>query len=252
MILVICPPTDRSGLWVYRELARRGLRVDLATTEMLEDAPRWQHTISSDSAEFRVTLRDGRLIRSDQLTGVFNRISWAPSAQLLEAVVSGDRAYASQEWWAFFLSWLQCVHAPVLNRPTPQGLCGRFRHQVEWALLAQRAGLRVPGYLTHLQSSSERAERQPSTPNLVVTVIVLQGDIFGPPELPKAIQEGCRRLACLAETELLGISFGRAPKRGWSFAGASPCPDLTSGGALLIDGLISCFTDASLRRGAKL
>ena len=71
---------------------------------------------------------------------ILNRLI-APPETLVAQSVPGDREYAHQELTALYLSWLNAIPAPVLNRPTPQGLAGRWRHASEWAVAADEAGL---------------------------------------------------------------------------------------------------------------
>jgi hypothetical protein len=59
----------------------------------------------------------------------------------------------------------------------------------------------------------------------VQTVFVVAGQAVGAPA-PASILHGCRRLAELADTELLSIELVVGPTGAWTFAGASPCPDL--------------------------
>jgi hypothetical protein len=154
-----------------------------------------------------------------------------------------DRQYVIQELNAFFLSWLDGLPPPVLNQPTPQGLSGHFRDVSEWICLASKAGLPT---LSYRQSSrdpvpdaSVRTEIFPAgTP--IHNVIVVDGHITGVPA-PAYIQNGCRRLADLSKTKLLGIEFCAGAESPWTFAGATTIPDLTLGGEALLDALATVF-----------
>jgi hypothetical protein len=63
------------------------------------------------------------------------------------------------------------------------------------------------------------------------------GQVVGPDDMPAHIGEGCRRLAGLAGTELLGFNFGED----WTFAGATPWPDLSVGGEALLRALAAAL-----------
>ena len=70
------------------------------------------------------------------------------------------------------------------------------------------------------------------------TMVVTLGDrVFGPP-LPPQISAGCVQLAQISKTPLLGIelTIGQSPAL-WTFAGATPIPDLRLGGEPLLDEL---------------
>ncbi|HEV2753193.1 MAG TPA: hypothetical protein VGV36_05080, partial [Solirubrobacteraceae bacterium] len=120
MRLVLHDPLDASAAWVAGGLRARGLEVEAVSSRDLLRARRWHHRVDSDGATVEITLADGRVVRSAQLRGVVNRLTTVPP---LEApVVPADREYAEQERQALWLSWLEALPGPVLNRPTPQGL----------------------------------------------------------------------------------------------------------------------------------
>jgi hypothetical protein len=138
---------------------------------------------------------------------------------------------------AFHMSWLHALPGPVLNRPTPQGLCGRWRHVSEWVWLAGQAGLLTPLYKQTGYDILEKGFQMLAPPGQVVkNVIVVNHNIFGP-SVPEDIAEGCHRLAELCETNLLGVDFYAGPGDQWIFAGATPMPDLRIGGWPLLQGL---------------
>jgi hypothetical protein len=141
-----------------------------------------------------------------------------------------------QEMTALFMSWLSAVPAPVLNRPAAQGLCGAWRHPSEWAVLASRAGL--PTFPFHQSEQLDvpvgRRLSPPDSP--LHTAFVVAGRFVGPP-LPPAIADASIALAELAGVELLGLEFAAVPASPWTFAGASPQPDLRLGGQALLDAL---------------
>jgi hypothetical protein len=68
----------------------------------------------------------------------------------------------------------------------------------------------------------------------VQTVFVVAGRVVAT-SVPLSVQQGCRRLAELTGTELLGIDLAVSPTGTWMFAGASPWPDLRRGGEALLD-----------------
>jgi hypothetical protein len=205
------------------------------TADVLVTALRWEHRLSSAGVTARVTLADGRLIDTDQTRGVLNRLVALPDAHLRLAAPR-DREYARQEFLALFLSWLQTLPGPVLNRPTPQGLSGPWLHDGEWACLAAKAGLPTGPFL----QSSANGEGQPGEkkPQPIKTVFVVGDRVIGR-AIPARIQEGSRQLARAAGVALLGISFGESPADPWVFAAASPLPDLRLGGKELLAALIT-------------
>jgi hypothetical protein len=70
----------------------------------------------------------------------------------------------------------------------------------------------------------------------VQTVFVVAGQVVGA-ILPRHIHHGCRHLAELSHTALLGIKFATGSAGLWTFVGATPMPDLQLGGEALLDAL---------------
>jgi hypothetical protein len=244
MWLVLAPAADSSALWVWQGLRGRGLvPVEFVSVELLVRSPRWVHRLGGAGESTAVVLSDGRLIRSEEVRGALNRIGWV-APETLTGVAEEDREYAGQELHAFFLSWLNALPGNVLGRPTPQGLCGRWRHLSEWVVLAALAGLPTP---TYRQGSVDAAEAAPfslAPPGAPLrTVIAVNGRSVGR-GAPPAILAGASHLAALAGSDLLGVDFAVAPDGEWMFAGASPAPDLAAGGEELLELLA-----ATLRNG---
>jgi hypothetical protein len=185
-----------------------------------------------------VELRDGRSFRGDRLSGVLNRLVAVGPSQLPRAAPA-DREYASQELYAFFLSWLTAVPGRVLNQPSPQGLSGPWLERSEWLVLAARAGLPTAPYRHSARSA--RAYR-PAAPQR--TVVVVGRRALGP-LAPREVVAGCGRLARLTRTAILGVDFRVEAGRTWVFAGATPLPELRRGGERLVDLLAAALTRAA-------
>lgn len=245
MWLVLCPSTDVAALWAYEGLKSRGLTpLELVCAEELACSLHWEHHVSSSGNRITVTLADGRTIKHDAVRGVLNRLAYLPQEHLALGD-SSDRDYAQQELTAFYMSWLYAMPRPMLNVPTAQGLCGAWRHISEWVWLAGKAGLPTVPYR---QSSFDRSNEEQARGNLASaqapanTVIVVNGHIAG--ALPSQhIADGCRRLAELSGTGLLGIEFTTDGTSSWTFSGATPLPDLRLGGEPLLDVMTSVFQE---------
>ncbi|GAC1364177.1 MAG: hypothetical protein NVSMB32_06460 [Actinomycetota bacterium] len=242
MWLVLCNDDDWAAQWAGAGLAQRGLApLELVTASSLARARRWAHYVTDNGCAVEITLDDGRSIDSRQVQGVLNRLvsvwnAWTTSA------APGDRDYAGHEFYAFVVSWLNCLPGPVLNRPSFMGPGGRWRHDAEWTLLASRAGLPTAPYLMPGRPAPAGDKR----PVPQRCVVVLGEEVFGTPP-GGSLAEGCRRLGKLAQTELLGIEFEeRAGEPGagaaWRFRTATPRPDLQVAGAPLLDALVRHFS----------
>lgn len=240
MWLVLCAPTDIAAIWVYRELKARGLApIEIITLEVLVRALSWEHRLGADGVSFRIKLANNLVITEANTRGVLNRLTYI-DPQLFAVQDDADRLYATQEMTALFMSWLTALRCPVLNRPVAQGLSGSWRHPSEWTVLAAEAGL--PTY-AYRQTASHPAPEQSSggMPGVPVqTVFVVEGrTVSHGLSIPPAIAEACSRLAALARVNLLGIEL--ALDNAWTFAGATPQPDLRHGGGGVLDALVSAL-----------
>jgi hypothetical protein len=113
-------------------------------------------------------------------------------------------------------------------------MAGRWRHTSEWAMVAYEAGFSVPLYRQTGHDPTDRGYASLAPADAVTArVIVLDGTVFGL-ELPDPVAASCARLAELSNTELLGIDLFATRDSPWTFAWATPLPDLQIGGMPLV------------------
>jgi hypothetical protein len=242
MWLVLCDAADVAGIWAYRRLAERGLQpLELFTAQVLATALRIQHRVGATHADVEIETADGRRLRTAEVDGTLNRLTWVPDRHLGLAA-DADRRYATQELSALFLSWLHALPGAVINRPSPGGLAGRWRHPSEWAVLAARCGLNPDPYHRSSDESPEEAAAR-HVDGEMAPVFVVSGRVLGGGSLPEGIRAGCRRLARVADTPLLGVQFAAVDEGPWRFIGASPTPDLRRGGDAVVDALLRALTE---------
>jgi hypothetical protein len=241
--LVLCGTDDLPALWAFQGLGARGLApLELVSAPLLAYSLRWEHRLDGNGAGTVLTLADGRTLQCGEVRGTLNRLHTLPFEHL-DRAAPGDREYARTELLALFASWLYALPPPVFNRPTPEGLAGRGRHLSEWVWLAARAGLPTLPYAESSDPAAALAAGARPVPPFTPlrTVFVVAGRAVG--EAPGIVLEGCLRLSDLAGTALLGIDFAATPFAGpWTFAGASPFPDLRLGGPALLDALKDALT----------
>jgi len=213
------------------------LPLELVTDEMLLQRCKWEHRVGTSGVSIKIALADGRIIHNKAVRGTLNRLTHVPLKSL---ACIPDYEYATQEYSAFFMSWLSALPEPVLNASVAQGLSGAWRHASEWVSLAAQAGLPTPRYKqTSEDTIDERVELRRLLPaGSPTTLFIVVGDrVVGPP-LPGEIRSACCRLAKLAETLLLGIELTQdQASDSMVFAGATPMPDLRLGGEPLLDAL---------------
>jgi len=238
---------DPSALWAYEGLKIHGLDpLEIVSSEMLSCSLHWEHRLGSDGVSIKIRLADGRIINDFNVKGVLNRLSFVHSDHLY--LVNGqDQNYAIQELNGLFLSWLNALPCPVLNRPSPYGLAGQWRHESEWFLLASKAGLSTPYYkqTSNPDQSKIIGSYEERISSLSTTsVFVADGHVIGQ-DMPSNIAKGCQVLAELSKTALLGIEFDAKSTSNWVFISATPSPDLRTGGHTLLGTLAALLKDGS-------
>ena len=246
MWLILASQNDLSAVWAFEGLRARGLHpLEFVFAEMLPFALKWEHHVSASDSSIAITLSDGRVVKNSAVRGVLNRVTHVPLDHLAG---NDDYDYATQEYAAFFMSWLASFRSPVFNPACAQGLSGAWRHISEWVWLAARAGLPTPNYRQtsedELDETIEMRRLFPlGTPTF--TAIVINDRVVGQLLTPQ-IEKACLKLAELSQTPLLGIDFAMsAVGAPWEFAGATPFPDLRLGGEPLLDVLAEAFSHAN-------
>lgn len=241
--LILCPDYDVAALWVYEELSKT-VDCALIRSSDLDLATRWDHRLGDrDSVE--IELEDGRVICGSGFRGVLNRTTAIPAC-LAPYAVESDRDYAMGEAAAFAMSWLACL-PNVLNRPTPLGMSGAWRHMSDWAILAGAAGLNVPDYQQDQDDWSDKGQRAlVPEHSRRVSLVSFGSRIYGAP-LPAKVERACLRLHQLAGIDFLGVEL--AYEDGSDeliFSYATPWPDLRIGGNELVADLAAYIDELPL------
>lgn len=236
MWLVIGSPDDQSAHWVYNGLKAAGLDpIQWLSVDVLSCSLMWEHRVSSNNPSITIELYDGEKIEGSEVRGVVNRITSLQIPQL-EIVSESDRDYALHEFNAFFLSWLYSLDAPVLNRPSSGNLSGPWMHRSEWLLLAAQSGLPTQPCNVSSYDNSRYATEDSQLSTYSSQVFVVGRQVVGD-NIPESIAQGCRRLAELSNTSLLGITFALDFQEPWTCIGATPLPDVQMGGQNLLTAL---------------
>jgi len=244
MWLIFCELYDQSALWVHEGLKSRGLKVELISKEMLTSAQKWEHRVGNEQISNMIVLSDGRVIDNKLIKGVINRLQWSPLDNIL-SLNATEKDYVNSEINAFYLSWMYSLPGVILNRPTPQGLAGQWRHISEWNYIAGKAGLPVPIYKETSYNRTQKDRSKVSSFSSVKTLkrVIVIGDILLGKEIPLYVREGCKQVAKLAEVEMLGVDFTINKNGSWLFENATTCPDLKEGGDTLLDALVNILLD---------
>ncbi len=248
MYLILCPEIDPCGEWLARGLRAAGLDpVELVSDQVFAAGRDWYHQLDGTEAWFRVRLPDGRVIDSRRVAGTVNRLQLVRPPQLSQAG-QDDGLYAEQEFTALVMSLLACLPAPLFNPPASQGLSGAMRHPSEWVWMAVQAGLPTLPYVLESGTQDDPFDTwgplvPPGAPTRTVLAVgdeLVCGESVAKEfagSLSAGYRQACLELARRADLPLLGIDFLPLGGEQIVFVSASPCPDLTRGGAPLIEAL---------------
>jgi hypothetical protein len=260
--LVLAHPTDEIAIAVAALLRQRHgpFAVELRSPEELLVAPQWDHRVSAAGIKTEIGMGDGSPLAGNAPCTIFNRIRLIDPPQF-QGAAQHDRDYARMEMFALLLSWLAHPGCPVINRPSPNALAGSAYRLPMWHRLAQLSGLttvelvgtsstrRFPACrtavrrpdVTHALAHDCDGRRRPndfswfSEPIDVgrTSLLAIGGQI--PADAPAALSESCRRLAQLADTDILRIDFvpSADSPSGWAFVGADPFPEAADSDSLL-------------------
>jgi hypothetical protein len=231
MIVILCHPSDAAAVWLGTTLQHLGIGgVEIVTVEQVVFSRRIVYRLSDGGDSGSIELADGRVLHSERMTGLVNRVQYLPT-QHFAAAAPADRDYATAELSAFMLAWLNGTAARVINPPLPFALGGGVFQMPTAMHFASMAGLPT---LPWCASASDVGAsvigdngipmREPAHSSLV-----FEGRVYGP-LLPSGLRDGCRQLAALLGVPLLQILFNRSSEHGWRFAAATSAVDFRIGG----------------------
>jgi hypothetical protein len=261
--LVLAHPADQTAIAVASALRQRhgAAAVEWRSPGELACAARWDHRVSAAGVKTEIRMDDGSLLADGAPSVVFNRAAYVDPPQFFGAATA-DRDYARMEMFALLLSWLANPGCPVVNRPAPNALAGSTYRPPMWHRLAQISGLTSAGLMatsstrrfpagrtairradiTHAVAPDNDGRPRPndfawfSEPVSAERLSLLTvGGRVPAAAAPAALVEPCRRLAQLADTDILRIDLvasADAPS-GWAFTGADSCPEATEPGSVL-------------------
>jgi hypothetical protein len=193
MLLIVAQRNDLAA----RSLADRWRpRCTAVLTARDLSVPGWKFDMPAQGPSRLIA--DGRAFSSNQIAGVLTRLSAVPEGEL-DHVAAEDRAYVSAEMTAFLLAWLSSLECPVLNRPTPSGLCGPGWRIEQWLHLA--AGLGIP--VRSVRRSTSRAGANRTEGGVSVTIV--GRECLG--TVDPALADYSRRLAAAADVDLLEVRY---------------------------------------------
>lgn len=234
MVVVLANCDDETAQTFARHYRSRAVR--LLTPPDLS-LPGWSY--SPGQVQTSQAVVSGRRVPARRIAGVITRLA-AVREQDIPHIQETDRAYVAAEMNAFLLAWLTELPCPILNRPAPSCLAGRWWCHEQWIQAAHQLG--IPVAPIHHDAAHGGSHRIPgSARSRAVTVTLVGQQHFGCQDAVTLAR--ARALARAAGVEFLEVCF-TSPGRIGAFVGATLWPDVMA--PIIAGGLFQYFQDTQL------
>jgi hypothetical protein len=203
MVCILLNKDDQRGLWLSRLLQQTGRKdIKLISAEELVYAPDFSCGFKNGKAFFNITLPNKFVFSNDTVSKIINRIQYLP-LQHLQQFKEEDRLYVEAEFTATFTFLFSILPGNIFNQTTGMGFCGRRRSQLEWLLLAQKAGFEK----TELLYQNKELYTEPvSTKSEIKSILFFNNKYYGSEDNNEA-GELCMKLGQLSGEKILEIYF---------------------------------------------
>lgn len=218
MNIILCHPQDKDAIWLYMELKKMKLPIELISPEQLLMADEWTQNITTESDDFYIKLKNGITIKSSDSHFLFNRTQFAMSP-IWNKADKNEKNYVQAEMNALLISWLYQMQQKntIYNPSVGYSLSGVYWTDQEWESAAYKSGFE--------NVKIDSSYKIPYDSLLVVGNKVIS-NIIGKKEVKNAIS-----LSKIANTPILEIRISKNAKQ---FIGANSFPSLQQYGNKLI------------------
>ncbi len=243
MWLIFTENNDPSGAWLAQGLAQRGFADVLQISRRdLGQLKSWDFGSDAQGSWFQLELANGRRIDSRVAAGVVNRLQPVAAEQSWHENLGG---LGSPEMASALRACLASFSCPVINPVDVRSMHGGARPASEWPQLARQAGLPAltqravmrGGNQLHYSDAGFAADAARMSSGKVLVIGRRVVSMALSPDAPEAIAAGCVKLAELALTPLLEVTFFVSEAGEWFFRGANSCPNLSPGGNGVLDAM---------------
>ncbi len=143
MFVIFCNKEDMEAAWLYEQLTTDPKAdIEILFIEDLYYCKDWKLKINDQLSFAQVTLANGRIISTKNVTLFLNRVNII-SHPFWKMKDLADQLYFEQEWNAFLLGWLKAFEAVLINPVNPYCLSGYSGNSIATSLLAYKAGFKI-------------------------------------------------------------------------------------------------------------
>jgi hypothetical protein len=207
----------------------------MVSVDELIYASRFSCGLKNGKPFFSILLQRGIELTHENTRSFLNRVQFLPLKHI-EGFKREDQGYVNQELSAVYTFLFSIMPGRVFNRSTGMGLNGRQRSQLDWMVLASKAGFDTIEVLyehKHFQTGDL------STAPNAISVLVFNNRCFGN-NLPKnlLLVKCCNALLTLSEEQILQVYVREVDDR-FQFLGVTLIPKFTEVGEDFLHELIN-------------
>ncbi|WP_336514166.1 hypothetical protein [Pollutibacter soli] len=209
--------------------------IKLISAEELVYAPVFDCGYQNGKAFFSVELASGFVLSDQNVTATINRISHLP-LQHVERFKTEDREYVSAELISNFAFLFSILPHIVFNNTSPSGFCGRVRSDIEWLLLAKKAGFETSAFVYENKITDKLS---PVKNDALKNLLYFNGRCYGDNAvLSSSAVTICKEFGEISAENIIEIWFYEDEKR-LHFHSATVHPSFHNAGTEFIDDLNS-------------
>lgn len=218
MNLILCHTDDREAIWLYTQLKKRDVEIELLSPEQLMMSEEWTQYVETESDSYTIKTKTGISIHSNEKHFLFNRTRQA-NAPIWHKSSETEKTYAASEMNAMVMGWLYQVQLKniLYNPPMGYSLSGAYWSKPQWTKAALSAGFEVV--------DSNHPEPQDKL------ILVVDNEVVGS-KVAKKTEKRAVALSSISNTPFLQIRL-RAEDE--NFKDADSFPTLRTFGSPLVD-----------------
>jgi len=226
-ICLLLNTNDQPGVWLFNRLRKSlGADIIMVSVDELIHASRFCCGLKNGKPFFSILLQRGLELNEHNFKAFLNRVQYLPLKHI-QQFKKEDQAYVSQELGAVFTFLFSIMPNQLFNKSTGTGLNGRQRSQLEWLVLASKAGFDTPELLYEHQRFQYHDFSRHSTTD---TVLFFNNRCFGKNMNEHSLLwKHCEQFGRLSGEKILEL-YVREVDHSFQFLGANLIPTFNGAG----------------------